>query len=49
MPFAVFTRVSPRNHVLNGGTHGRHLVDTIKDRRSVMMRAAATITITTCQ
>jgi len=29
-PFGGQTYVSPQNHVLNGGTYGRHLANTIK-------------------
>jgi len=30
MPFAVWTRVCPREHVLDGGAHWRYLPNTIK-------------------
>jgi len=30
MLFGIWTQVSPRNHVLHGGAHWRHLANTIE-------------------
>jgi len=48
MPFRKLTRVSPRNHVLDGGTYGRHLANNIERSKTAAMRHVSTLTIATC-
>ena len=46
VPFGMWTRVGPRNHILDNGAHWRYLANTIEP--SVAMRPFCQITLITC-
>jgi len=48
MPFGAWTRVDPRNHVLDGGARWRNLANTIEPSVCGGDAALRQITLTTC-
>jgi len=48
MPFGLWTRVAPRNHVLDGDAHWRHLANTTEPSTCVADAALCQSTLTTC-
>jgi len=48
MSFGLRTLVPPRNHVLDGGEHRRHLANTIKPSMCIGDAACCQITLTFC-